>query len=237
MKKILIPLLTIIFIFYFSISNVISEVYHFPEKNMLIILHPGEKPIKPNKIIKPELPFGEPIDNNHYELLGLYLPLDMGDYYINTSINEDFSEAIKASFDTWDMEISINLFEYAGETTKFWYENDEENVISFARFFPREYIAVTVLFYQPDGNPETLDPIIDFDIIFNMFHKWGIGSSKAFDVQNISTHEVGHVVGLKDLYNDLYRELTMYGYGRKGEISKRTLENGDILGLQEIYGL
>jgi len=80
--------------------------------------------------------------------------------------------------------------------------------------------------------------IYEVDIVFNTFHKWGINPSKrdrAFDIQNIATHEFGHPVGLDDLYDEIYSELTMYGYSSKGETKKRSLEEGDILGAQARY--
>ena len=58
----------------------------------------------------------------------------------------------------------------------------------------------------------------------------------AFDIQNIGTHEAGHVVGLADLYENQYNELTMYGYSDIGETQKCSLETGDILGAQKLYG-
>ena len=83
---------------------------------------------------------------------------------------------------------------------------------------------------------------LDFDMIMNSLHKWGIDPDdegsltiREYDVQNIVTHEVGHVVGLADLYDETNSELTMYGYGRKGETKKISLEIGDILGCQELY--
>ena len=43
-------------------------------------------------------------------------------------------------------------------------------------------------------------------------------------------------MGLDDLYNEIYSEFTMYGYSSKGETKKCTLENGDIIGAQFLYG-
>jgi len=72
--------------------------------------------------------------------------------------------------------------------------------------------------------------------------RWGVDpvkedqdKIKAFDIQNIATHEFGHAIGLDDLYDSLYRELTMYGYSSKGETIKCSLEEGDIAGAQELY--
>ena len=58
---------------------------------------------------------------------------------------------------------------------------------------------------------------------------------RAFDIQNIATHEFGHPVGLDDLYDEIYSELTMYGYSSKGETKKCSLEEGDVLGAQSLY--
>ena len=40
---------------------------------------------------------------------------------------------------------------------------------------------------------------------------------------------------LADLYEEQYRELTMYGYGRTGETIKLSLEEGDEAGAYFIY--
>jgi hypothetical protein len=68
--------------------------------------------------------------------------------------------------------------------------------------------------------------------------------SDAFDVdvQNIMTHEAGHWLVLNDIYNATpgFRggdeNLTMYGYAAENELKKRSLEQGDILGIRSIYG-
>jgi len=81
--------------------------------------------------------------------------------------------------------------------------------------------------------------IWEVDIVFNAFHNWGIDPTRrdrAFDIQNIATHEFGHPTGLDDLYDDIYSELTMYGYSSKGETQKCSLEVGDVAGAQELYG-
>ena len=55
------------------------------------------------------------------------------------------------------------------------------------------------------------------------------------DFANIATHELGHSVGLDDLYDDKCREQTMHGYADYGETKKRTLEAGDIAGISKLY--
>jgi len=56
------------------------------------------------------------------------------------------------------------------------------------------------------------------------------------DVQNIATHELGHGLGLGDLYQTTAWQETMYGYSDNGETMKRDLYLGDIAGIQALYG-
>ncbi len=79
-----------------------------------------------------------------------------------------------------------------------------------------------------------------FDIDFS----WGdagptseseLGDTSVMDLQNIATHELGHGAGLADLYDDQASEQTMYGYASYGETKKRTLNTGDIAGIQALY--
>lgn len=221
-------------IFYLMFMFVItseSKVYKLSEIKHMIIVHP----VKPDKPGKPSPPPEDPKDNNYYELLGLYLPDLPVTYYINVMTPEVFSAEILLSFGTWDYEISNNLFNYGGQTIEYWYQLDYENTISFVKFTPRDIVAFASIYYADDGDPNTLDPIIDFDIVFNSLLKWDIDSKKCFDVGNVATHEIGHALGLADLYDDIYSELTMYGYTSKGETKKETLEIGDILGVRYLY--
>jgi hypothetical protein len=78
--------------------------------------------------------------------------------------------------------------------------------------------------------------IIAFDIEFNDYYTWTIGTSPgAYDVQSIATHELGHALGLLDLYGDPDSEKTMYGYGSTNDISARDLEPEDEAGIAYIY--
>jgi len=196
---------------------------------------PDNPPGKPDKPDEPPPP--EP-DNSAYELLGIYLP-DTVTYHVNPDgAPEGVLAEIQLSFETWDDETGKELFIFNSLTSNSGLNLDEQNTISWRRIAPRNIIAVTRLWY------DAADEIVEFDIAFNAFLKWGIDPdddgpvslSKKYDAQNIATHEVGHVVGLADLYEDQYRELTMYGYGKTGETIKISLEEGDIAGAQYLYG-
>jgi len=210
-----------------------------PEKlEQIIFVHPvaPDKADNPGKGKKPPTD-EEPKDNTYYELWGGYMDGN-ADYYINPNIGlvtaGDPVAAINSAVESWDLVTAVDLFDYAGTTEKSWYEEDGQNTISWVKFIPRDNIAVAVMWYDP----ETMI-IYEFDIVLNTFHRWGIEPSKrdrAFDIQNIATHEFGHPAGLDDLYNQIHSELTMYGYSSKGETQKCSLEEGDVLGVQELYG-
>jgi len=93
------------------------------------------------------------------------------------------------------------------------------------------------------SGPPRLRKIIEFDILFDTDYEWGyagptdedeLGDTSVMDLQNIATHELGHGLGLADIYN--CPEVTMYGYSDYGETQKRTLDGPDITGIQELYG-
>jgi len=196
---------------------------------------------KPDKPGKPQPP---PVDNTAYELLGLYLPGAVT-YHVNPSGAPigAFAE-VELAFETWDAVTQTELFDPALQTTVPGFSKDRQNTISWVGIAPTTIIAMTRIWYWDDGDPATLDPIEEFDIVFNALLKWGIDPDdegplklkNAYDVQNIATHEAGHVVGLDDLYEGQYRELTMYGYSSKGETIKISLEQGDVAGAQYLYG-
>ncbi|MHC4574196.1 MAG: matrixin family metalloprotease [Planctomycetota bacterium] len=206
----------------------------------IIFVHPvaPERPDAPGRGKKPPKE-EEPKDNTYYELWGGYLYGGPADYYINPNIGlvtaGDPVAAVDSAVEAWDAVTAADLFAYAGTTEKDWYELDGQNTVSWVKFIPRDNIAVTVMWYDP-----ATMIIYEFDVIFNTFHRWGIDpvrKDRAFDIQNIATHEFGHPVGLDDLYDGIYSELTMYGYSNKGEMEKRTLEEGDVAGAQELYGV
>jgi len=106
--------------------------------------------------------------------------------------------------------------------------------ISFGDYPNDNVIAVTSVWFTRVGKR-----IVEFDQLYNTRFTWGDATVNpaVMDLQNIATHELGHGVGLADIYSTTCSAVTMYGYSTEGETQKRTLEQPDITGLQRMYGL
>jgi len=161
---------------------------------------------------------------------------------------------IKSALEAWDLVVdyddytppneikyTINLFNdnptinyKAKASTSF---PDYKNVITWGRA-KQGVIAYAVIWY----NSKTKE-IVDADIVLNSYYKWGIADgdegtidfNNKFDIRNIVIHEAGHWCGLDDIYDSKYSTMTMYGYTDYGEEIKRSLEPGDIAGIQFVY--
>ena len=146
-------------------------------------------------------------------------------------------EAITTSAETWDSNTLKELFQNYDRNCSFdesvaYGVLDEKNAVTFGNYSDPRVIAVTTVWYNPATRA-----IVQFDIMFDTDFIWGdatVDSSK-MDLKNIATHELGHGIGLNDVYETNCSAVTMYGYSTEGEIQKRTLEAPDIKGLQTLY--
>ncbi len=115
---------------------------------------------------------------------------------------------------------------------------DYKNVITWAYISEPGVVAVSNIWCRT-----TTGEIVDADMVFNTAYKWGIGTNDGetpdlvsrFDIQNVATHEAGHWTGLDDIYDSIYKTMTMYGYTSYGQETQRSLEPGDIAGAQVVY--
>ncbi len=155
------------------------------------------------------------------------------------NLAESFVEsAISTSAETWDATTSRELFNgaYTVDYTATYGAQDYENAITFGNYPTAGVIAVTTVWYNP-----ATKAIVEFDVMFDTDWIWGDVTNpetpNVMDLQNIATHELGHGIGLGDIYDSACSAVTMFGYSNYGEIIKRTLEIPDITGLQKLYGL
>lgn len=143
------------------------------------------------------------------------------------------TSAISTSAETWDAATSRELFTniYTVNPKAQYGKLDGKNSIVFGAMSPGTIAVTSTWYYTATGQ------IIEFDMKFNSYYTWGDASvtSNVMDLQNIATHELGHSVGMIDIYSTSCSDVTMYGYGSIGETKKRTLETPDITGLSSLY--
>lgn len=112
---------------------------------------------------------------------------------------------------------------------------DGANEVYFTNISDPGAIAVTIvwgIFSGPVGQRQ----LVEWDQVFDdTDYSWSLsGEAGKMDFDNIATHEIGHGVGMADLYNSCVDE-TMYGYANFGETKKRDLNTGDISGVNQLY--
>jgi len=111
---------------------------------------------------------------------------------------------------------------------------DGLNEVYFAELEPGT-IGVTIV-WGIFGGPPSGRQLVEWDQVYNTYYAWSdTGGAGKMDFDNIATHELGHSVGLGDLYDSGCSEETMYGYGDYGETYKRDLNAGDIAGVSSLY--
>ncbi|MFH1545222.1 MAG: matrixin family metalloprotease [archaeon] len=166
-------------------------------------------------------------------------------YVVNTSN----TQGLNASFILTNLALDINKWETAAgvdiigngsstneELEADLIEPDNKNEVYFGDVDDYGAIAITVVWGRFGGKPSQRE-LVEWDQIYDQvdFDWSASGDANKMDFENIATHELGHSVGMDDLYNVKCSEATMYGYADEGETNKRTLEAGDIIGVQELY--
>src|SRR3989338_4893245 len=153
-------------------------------------------------------------------------------YDFNTS-------AVARDLETWDSQVAFNVFAEQDTTPEVLngadtVAPDGHNEMMWGDVSSPGAIAVTIvwgIFYGPPSGRE----LVEWDMIFDdVDYDWSsIGAAGKMDFENIATHELGHSVGLADLYDSSCSQETMYGYADYGETNKRDLNTGDIVGISK----
>ncbi len=126
-----------------------------------------------------------------------------------------------------------------GETQELGYSRvgKNTNTVMYARNGSERAngaLAITVITFDLDRGA-----ILDADILLNGEHHFAClngaepGAAKAYDLQNVLTHEMGHFLGLGEDYD--HEGATMYAYSEPGETSKRDLEQSDAITVSTLY--
>ncbi len=156
-------------------------------------------------------------------------------YTIASSANSPLSTAVGSAAGVWDAQTSRTLFTASDYGDAPFDLRDSVNSVSFGDFADGDVIAVTMTWYYPSTKSA-----IESDILFDTTYTWGTVDSQTpsvMDLRNIATHEIGHTLGLSDLYTAPCSAATMFGWADYGETIKRDLTPSDITGLRRIYGL
>jgi hypothetical protein len=133
--------------------------------------------------------------------------------------------------ETWSNVDTANFIFSSELTSSTPSGNDSENTIGFVSMGIHGPLATNTYWYYPNTAE-----MFESDIEINIDFLWTTnGSSNAFDVQNVLTHELGHSLCLHDLYNGTDSEKTMYGYCAAEETKKRTLDQDEINGITYLY--
>jgi Cys-rich repeat protein len=137
-----------------------------------------------------------------------------------------------ASFDNWqNVDCCYIAFDYRGRTSMTAGSSSGSNVVSWSESgwgWDSYAIAVTQAWFG-SGTIEEAD--IDCN---GAYMNWNTTGSGGMDIQSILTHEIGHFLGLGDLYDAGHSSSTMYGvYG--GGTGPRSLADDDIEGCRYLY--
>jgi len=151
---------------------------------------------------------------------------------------ENAVNAAMAQWSRWDSNLQ---FRYGGLTTASFGATgkdgscaDGTNVVTWDKF-ESDIIAMAGICTDKTGKI-----VRDADLALNVTYHWeninGTPSTRhSIDIQSIVTHELGHWLGLLDLYGEQDVHQTMSGYAGYGETNKRTPALGDIMGVQKLF--
>lgn len=136
--------------------------------------------------------------------------------------------AISASFAAWDsVDLSNAYFTVNPTGGASGPAVDGNNTVGWVGLVPKQVLAAAWVWTDES------DTVTEADIFFNSLHKWGVFTScnqqDRYEVGNVGTHEIGHVVGLDHLSAECGCA-TMHPTAAKGEVRKRTLTTGDRSG-------
>lgn len=157
-------------------------------------------------------------------------------YTYDTTNPFGFSQsAVASAWDSanaaWDSQVAATLFggHTFGGTSASSGTYDQYILAEFGYYSGQLRTAIGVQWAWASGGK-----IVHTDAGYNTRYSFALGAASGkYDVQNIATHEMGHGYGLGHSDTSTASQcLTLYPYGYTNDISKRTLGDGDILGIR-----
>ena len=145
--------------------------------------------------------------------------------------------ATTAAAETWDAATNQELFSSTGTlTTAVAGKYDGRNTLSFFHYNEGgTALASAGTWYGLTKSADGYYPIVESDVAFNSNYRWTTTGGTGYDFQSVALHELGHSIGLGDLYNKPQyardtRQVMHYYTG-----VKQTLGNGDKTGVWQLY--
>jgi matrixin len=172
-----------------------------------------------------------------YTLTGWYWPAPYNAQVDPTNGYGFTSAQVVSTFNsganTWDNAVAADIFGsfVAGGSASKVRTQDFINQHGWKMLGGGGTIAVTYTWAYADHRAA------ESDAAYNTFYGWSLsGAAGKMDLLNINTHELGHTFGMGHSPTGGANScLTMYPTGSYGETQKRTLGDGDILGIDARY--
>jgi hypothetical protein len=153
----------------------------------------------------------------------------------------EVKRAIEAASNTWDAASNQNLFADSNLVTldplMAADRYDRKNVINWKPFATNCNALAYARTYYSSAKVDGYNSALESDLVLNSNYNWRTDSTnkRDIDVQSVLLHEMGHTLGLGDLYNKMEFAYdtgqVMHCYS--GE--KRSLGNGDKAGIWRLY--
>jgi len=163
---------------------------------------------------------------------------------LNPSNSEGLSDSfllgnLQSNIQKWEDESATNILGIGAKTSDILVADtispDGVNEVYFGDIADSNSIAVTIV-WGIFGGPPFNRILVEWDQVYDdvTFDWSSTGEADKMDFENISAHEMGHSLGLTHPDNTCTAE-TMYAFADEGEMNKRTLEIGDITGINKLY--
>ena len=176
----------------------------------------------------------------------LYLKVDDSLQNAGLAIDQVYDATHNAA-QTWDGVTSQKLFKngviFSPSLSADTFDN--KNVITWMPIHS-SLLAYTRTYYDLSNevtgyNQVSYYKTLESDIVFNTEYNWATDGRShplypnTYDVQTVALHELGHTIGLNDIYDTNFSWDTAQIMNSYDDL-QRTLGSGDITGVKQLYG-